>query len=729
MPSRGPLLRQLERHTLRSLWQQSRRNRRIARQLGDREIHRQEELQQAREDLEVVTKSPPYRLLKTLGYAYKRRRYLVPAASRLLKPFAWMVDTLCRLTGKPMGLWLDRLPFTDPSLYWVYKPEVMRAIGNRLLDDAGALARLSSPSSPSAWFRRYRPARALLRQFRSRSRPFAAPRFTVLVMLDGASDPGLAETLRSIAGQTYGAWEVIAVCPTVASAEQRAIIDTFADSDPQANRWALLEDTEESLDGEPIDKARGDFLCLVRQGDLFEPQALDRLVDAICRDDADLLYSDEVIIGEDLDTILDVKTRPAFSLYHYLSHAYFQPLAVRTTRVRDAGGLGESLGLASTDLILRLLEHPLVVTHVADILCRRRRPSASCQANAAVEHRAAVECWLSRQSVEAEVRSTDHPDCLNVVFPTSGRERVAVIVPTKNGFEHLRRCLVGLQATVPADLLDLVIVDHESDDPRVLELLEQVDRDHRVLRYQGPFNYSEINNFAVSRLEERYSYYLFLNNDVEPLGPGWLEHMLGYGTRPDVAVVGALLIYPDRRVQHAGVWAGMSWGACHPYRYTEVYEGDGRAPGLDMALLATRELSAVTGACMLVEASTFHLAGRFDPALAVGFGDVDLCLRIGALGKKVIFDSHAVLVHHESVTRGKSNTDPHPADTQRFRLRYLDQILSGDRFVSPFRSRYAPDMLNPSARCAEQTLARTVSFIPPTREPDTAIPKPRPAAA
>ena len=717
LPGCDRLLHQLEQHTVSSLWQRLRHDRQVTRQLGDQGLHRRAELHETREALQVVTNSVPYRLLKTFGYAYERRRYLTPSASRLLRPLAWVVDAVCRLAGRPVGLWLDRLPFIDPPLYWLYKPEIMRAIGNRLLDDATALTRLSSPPKPSKWFGRYRPSPAVLQEIRKRPRPFAAPRFSVLVVLDDSDTAWLKDTLASVVAQTYGGWEIIGLCRTTASVQQREAFTAFADDDPEGHRFTLLQNVGQWLEESRMDWANGDFLCLTRQGDALEPQALDRLVDAISRDGADMVYADEVLTGEDLDTVHEVKTRPAFSLYHYLSHAYFHPLALRAAHVRDVGGLGKTFEPTGADLVLRLLERPLVVSHVADVLYRRRSTGTATSADEARAHHEAVRRWLSRQNVTAEVRSTDQPSCLNVAFPVSGRERVAIIIPTKNGFEHLRCCLTGLRATVPSDLADVIVVDHESDDPRVLALLDQAKQEHRVLAYQGPFNYSAINNYAVSRLEGQYSHYLFLNNDVEPVAPGWLEHMLGYGARPDVGAVGALLIYPDRTVQHAGVWAGMYWGACHPYRYAPVYgEGGTRQSGLDMTLLATRELSAVTGACLLVQADAFHHVGRFDAALGVGFNDVDLCLRIGTLGKKVVFDAHAVLIHHESVTRGKSKTDPHPADTQRFRMRYLERILAGDPYASPFRSRYAPDSLNPSARCLRQTMTRTVSFVPAPQE-------------
>jgi hypothetical protein len=132
-----------------------------------------------------------------------------------------------------------------------------------------------------------------------------------------------------------------------------------------------------------------------------------------------------------------------------------------------------------------------------------------------------------------------------------------------------------------------------------------------------------------------------------------------------------------------------------------------------MSLLATRELSAVTGACMLVSAEAFHAVGGFDVNLAVGFGDTDLCLRVLARGYKVLLDAQTLLLHHGSATRGTQRSDPHPADTEFLRARYLQAILAGDPFSSPFVSRRSPEYLNPDARCREYVGPRVTRLVLP----------------
>jgi GT2 family glycosyltransferase len=202
-----------------------------------------------------------------------------------------------------------------------------------------------------------------------------------------------------------------------------------------------------------------------------------------------------------------------------------------------------------------------------------------------------------------------------------------------------------------------------------------------VLNYSGPFNFSTINNWAVSQLTAPYTHYLFCNNDIEAIEEGWLEHMLALAQQPDVGMVGAQLLYPDRTtIQHAGVCVGAFGIAEHygkflplpPNRVTNEYQG---------RLITTHEVAAVTAACLLMRRDAFDAIAGYDEALAVGFGDVDLCLRTLQKGWRVLYCPHATLLHHESLTRGKAEGyDPHPLDSAGFIHRWQPWLDTGDPY-------------------------------------------------
>ncbi|MBV5350323.1 hypothetical protein JZU71_04095, partial [bacterium] len=251
---------------------------------------------------------------------------------------------------------------------------------------------------------------------------------------------------------------------------------------------------------------------------------------------------------------------------------------------------------------------------------------------------------------------------------------------------------------------------HASDDPAALKYFNELSELHCVLRYEGDFNFSIINNWTVGQLTENYTHYLFCNNDIEAFHNGWLETMLGFGQQDDVGVVGAQLLYPDKlHIQHAGVCVGLHGLAEH---YGKFLSTDEKFRGLlhaDARIVLTypHEVSAVTAACMLVRRDAFEKVDGFDEQMAVGFGDVDLCLRIGEVGYRIIYSPESTLVHHESITRGKDRGDPHPEDTIVFKKRWKSLLEEGDPFYHPAYSCYSfnwqyvdplPCHLSPSIR-------------------------------
>jgi GT2 family glycosyltransferase len=205
----------------------------------------------------------------------------------------------------------------------------------------------------------------------------------------------------------------------------------------------------------------------------------------------------------------------------------------------------------------------------------------------------------------------------------------------------------------------------------------------KIVRYQGPFNFSAINNFAVKAAGEGYSHYLFCNNDIEAVEPGWLGRMMELAQQPSIGIVGAKLLYPDRlSIQHAGVIVG-AYGAAEHYAKRLRFPGDPIEPGYAELLLVNHEVNAVTAACLLMRREAFERVGGFDEAIAVGFGDVDLCLKAWQLGYRIVFCPHAVLVHHESFTRGTSTVDPHPEDSRKYRAKWGWLLEAGDPYYHP----------------------------------------------
>lgn len=254
---------------------------------------------------------------------------------------------------------------------------------------------------------------------------------------------------------------------------------------------------------------------------------------------------------------------------------------------------------------------------------------------------------------------------------------VSVIVPTRNRADLLRTCITGLRATrYPA--LEIIVANNDSDEPAALEYLAVLsDEGVTILDQPGPFNYAAINNNAVATA--RGELLCLMNNDIEVLAPDWLTVMATQALRPEVGAVGAQLLYPDGRIQHAGVVIGVGNAAGHAHRFLRP-----EAQGYFRRHALPQFVSAVTAACLVVRRDRFLAVGGLDEKnFAVAFNDVDLCLKLNQRGWQSFYEPRAVLVHYESVSRGHDN-DPVGAARFAGELAALQRIWKTNEIVDPY---------------------------------------------
>ena len=252
----------------------------------------------------------------------------------------------------------------------------------------------------------------------------------------------------------------------------------------------------------------------------------------------------------------------------------------------------------------------------------------------------------------------------------------------------LRTCLEGIASTDYPNI-EVIVVDNDSDDPETLAYLTSLDTArHRVLRYEGEFNYSAINNRAVEKARGRLL--CLLNNDIEVIEPTWLAVMAAQAVREDVGAVGARLLYPDGRIQHAGVVIGVGNAAGHAHRFLQPNE-----EGYFQRHSLPQFASAVTAACLVVARDRFLAVGGLDERkFPVAFNDVDLCMRLNMRGWQSLYEPRATLIHHESVSRG---LDRDPVGAARFaaELSALQRRWGTTEVVDPF---HHPELSRASER-------------------------------
>jgi GT2 family glycosyltransferase len=447
-----------------------------------------------------------------------------------------------------------------------------------------------------------------------------------------------------------------------------------------------------------IRAARYPYVAFMDHDDCIEPDAVWQLIRAARQTGADLLYSDEATTDESIAGIADVKCRPAFSYDYYLSHPYFVHLVcVRTSIAREVGGWDQSMTIsADVDFVLRVLERSQSVAHVPAVLYRWRTHGGSAghasQGRVMEATRGALQRHLDRCGTGAVASDGVAFNQFSIAWPAAPG-RVLIVIPTKNKADLLRTAIGSIERTAAGADYRIVVIDHQSTEPATKRYLAALARTHAVMPYEGKFNYSRMNNMAVRAHGEGAEFVLFLNNDVEALHDGWLDRMRRLAARKDVGCVGALLLYADRRVQHAGVILGFNGSADHAFKFNDAYLNDEgrRNLGYNCSLTSVRDFSAVTAACMMMRREVFEAMGGFDEDFAIGFNDTDLCLRLRERGLKVLYDGGAVLFHHESATRSDTKQVMHPEDTNRLLTRWSGILDAGDPFYSPLLSEKIQD--------------------------------------
>jgi len=498
------------------------------------------------------------------------------------------------------------------------------------------------------------------------------------------------QMLVSVREQIYPYWELCLADDGSTVPYVRQIMQEFAGADRRIRvSFATQNGGVSKASNRALEMASGEFVVLADHDDVIEEQALLRIAESIVADEPDMVYSDEVLVTHDRDSVIRYAYRPAFSPEYLRSHPYIVHLAAfRAELLHDIGGWNEELAISQDyDLILRASERAKRIVHIPEILYRWRIHGSSAgiarQGQVMDVSRTVLQRHLERSGEEGLVQEGPSFNLFDTRYTRRDGSKVAIVIPTKNHGDLLRQCIESIHATAAGAHYDIVVVDHESDDPATRAYLDSIRAQAQVLRYEGAFNFAAINNFAVSHLDSSYTHYLLCNNDIEAYEQGWLERMLELGQHPDVGIVGARLFYPDRRtIQHAGVCIGM-FGAAEHYAKGVRIPDESLEAGYGELLDLNHEVAAVTAACLLIRADTWKEVAGFDESIAVGFGDVDLCLRVGEAGFRVIYCAHARLVHHESFTRGVSQVDPHPEDSSLYRIKWKELLKLGDPYYSP----------------------------------------------
>lgn len=284
-----------------------------------------------------------------------------------------------------------------------------------------------------------------------------------------------------------------------------------------------------------------------------------------------------------------------------------------------------------------------------------------------------------------EITSTKAFDTIyRIRYEVQGNPLISIVIPNKDHYEDLKRCITSIIEKSSYDNYEIIVVENNSTDDEIFRYYEELRKNSqvRIVTYEGDFNYSRINNFGVSKA--RGEYLLLLNNDTEVITLDWMEELLMYAQREDVGAVGAKLYYPDKTIQHAGVVIGL--GAHRTAGHTH-YRVSSNNLGYMGRLCYVQNMTAVTGACLMIKKKIYDELGGLDESFAVSLNDVDFCLRIREAGYLNVFTPFAELYHYESASRGSDiegeRAERYNEESERFREKWRKMLESGDPYYNP----------------------------------------------
>ena len=534
-----------------------------------------------------------------------------------------------------------------------------------LASDAVAARQLVVYDAYEEWVRGHTLTPAKLRALAAEAAAFTVtPRISVVVAVHNVDEQWLRRCLDSVVDQTYEHWELCVADDCSTAAHVRPVLREYEERLGSDRFRLVLLETPHHISraiNAAAAGATGEYLAFLDHDDELTLDALQVMVRAMQQTRADLYYSDDDKVDAAGGRYAP-QFKPDWSPELLLSYAYISHLLLlRTELFRSLEGFRQGFeGSQDYDLLLRVAERSPQVVHIPRILYHwRALPQSTAASTSAKSYsldtgRRAVAEALTRRGLAGEVTQPRFAKDAGLgIFRIDYRgipePLVSIIIPTHNG-RFLERCLESLQEHTDYANLEILVADNLSDDPRTVDYLAGLT--HRVLRIAHPangrFSFAHVNNQAARHASG--DYLLFLNDDTEALEPGWLRSMVGVLQNPEIGAVGARLLYPDRRIQHAGVLVGGGPRglARHAFR-----SAGGDYGGYLSYAQVMRNYSAVTAACLLTRRALFEELGGFDEVhFAVAYNDVDYCLRVRERGLRVVYQPDAVLLHHEGVSRG-----------------------------------------------------------------------------
>jgi O-antigen biosynthesis protein len=560
----------------------------------------------------------------------------------------------------------------------------------------------STSTSYALWLRQNLPTPDKLAQMKATLPTLDyQPLISIIVPTYNTPPAYLRGAIDSVLAQIYPHWELCIADDASPLPHIRNILEEYSQKDSRI-KYAIRSENGHisAASNSALALAKGEYVSLLDHDDLLTPDALYTIVSLLNQHpEADFIYSDEDKIDE-CGQLREPFFKPDWCPDSYLARNYTCHFSTyRHEIIKKIGGfrLGYE-GSQDYDLTLRFTEKTDKIFHIPQILYHWRIHYASASANTAAKpyaYQAAIAAIgdaISRRGEIGKVLSHPRfPGYYQIRYQIKNYDLVTIVIPTRNLGKVLDRCLASIfdRSTYPN--YEVLLIDNGSDEAESLEIIrfwqQKEAKRLKVIVLDVPFNYSYLNNYAVSQTEAKYL--LFLNNDTEVLTDDWIEAMVEQAQRPSIGAIGAKLLYPDNTIQHAGVIIGLGGIAGHGHKNFPPDH-----PNHFGQIDTMNNYSAVTAACLMCRRDVFLEVGGFNEDLKVAFNDVDLCLKIQRRGYNNIYLPHVILYHYESKSRGFDNN---PEKQARFdaeiqlMLQLWSREIAYDRCYSPHLTRHRED--------------------------------------
>ena len=509
----------------------------------------------------------------------------------------------------------------------------------------------------------------------------------------------LKEAIESVLNQIYPHWELCIADDCSTEPDLRELLNQYQAQDQRIKvifreKNGHISKTSNSA----LSLATGEYVALLDHDDLLTPDALYQVIKFLNqKPEADIIYSDEDKINKE-GKLQDPYFKPDWCPDSFLSRMYINHLGVYSHKlIHEVGGFREGYeGSQDYDLVLRLTEKTDQIFHIPKILYHWRIHSDSTAQNISTKNYAtnaakkAIEDALMRRGEKGKTVPVEGGHHI-IRYEIKDYDLVSIIIPTKNLGNTLNTCLKSIFDKTTYPHYQVLVIDNGSTEQETKTILESwKNKEPKRFRYEKldiAFNFSTINNYGVKQTEGKYL--LFLNNDTEIINNDWLEAMVEQAQRPSIGAVGALLLYQDNTIQHAGVVAGIGGVAGHSHKYYSA-----KSHGYFNQIQTNNNYSAVTAACLMCRRDVFEEVGGFEEELAVAFNDIDLCFKMLNQGYRNIYLPHVRLYHYESKSRGY---DDNPEKQARFskEIKYMKskwkKLIEYDPYYSPHLTKKTED--------------------------------------